>query len=95
LPSEREIEAAIAAFNRNDRERLLLPPDAGRLLAIMFARDTVCRRSLGSLKADGFERRPVIQLLKILTAAGFLTKEPGRPGVLSIYHLHLPPRRQR
>ena len=90
-----EIKAAIAAHNRNAQERLLLPPDAERLLAVMFPRDTVCRRSVPSLAAEGFDRRTLPHLLESLIDVGFLSKEPGRRGFIGTYYLHLPPRRRR
>ena len=91
----RAIEAAIAAYNTADRERqLVLPPDAGRLTAVMFPRDTVFRRSLSSLGAEGFDRKTVTKLLKRLIDTDFLSKEPGRRGVIGTYRLHLPPVRR-
>ena len=89
-----EIEAAIAAHNRDDREKLLLPPDAARLLALMFPRGTVYRRSVRSLVAEGLDQTTLRRLLEGLIEAGFLSKEPGRRGVVGTYRLHLPPRRQ-
>ena len=95
MPSRRdEIAAAIEAHNRDDRERLLLPPDAARLLAIMFPTDTVYRRSVASLQAEGFTKRTLARLLKRLIDTGFLSKEPGQQGVISTYHLRLPPVRR-
>ena len=95
MPSRRdEIAAAVEAHNRDDRERLLLPPDAVRLLALMFPTDTVYRRSVTSLQAEGFTKRTLARLLKRLIDTGFLSKEPGQQGVISTYRLHLPPVRQ-
>ena len=90
----RDIKAAIAAHNHDDRERLLLPPEAARLLEVMFPRGSVCQRGFWSLVALGFDERALRALLRALTDAGFLTKdEPPRPrGVAATYHLHLPPR---
>jgi hypothetical protein len=51
LPSRREIEAAIAAYNAADPD-MLLPPDAVRLLTIMFRRSSVCQRSEAQLAAE-------------------------------------------
>jgi hypothetical protein len=95
LPRKRDIEAAIAAHNREDREPFL-PPDAVRLLAVMFRRSSVCQRTLDALAAEGFSRRSLPRLLQALVDAGLLAREsgPGRPGVIGIYRLHLPPRRQ-
>ena len=95
MPRKREIEAAIAAHNDDDRERLLLPPEAVRLLAIMFPKGPVYRRSVASLVAEGFDRRTVVRLLDGLVEVGFLSKEVGRRGVVGVYRLHLPPRGRR
>jgi hypothetical protein len=95
LSRRTEIKAAIAAHNRDDRQKLLLPPDAARLLALMFPRGTVCRRSVPSLAAEGFDRRTLPHLLESLIDVGFLSKEPGRRGFIGTYYLHLPPRRRR
>ena len=92
MPRKRDIEAAVAAHNDTDnREMPLLPPDAVRLLAIMFRRGTVFQGSEGGLAAKGFDRRAVRLLLRALIAAGFLSKDPGWPGLMTTYHLHLPP----
>jgi hypothetical protein len=46
MPNRRAIAAAIEAHNGQGRERLLLlPPNAVRLLALMFPWNTVYRRS--------------------------------------------------
>jgi hypothetical protein len=88
-PRRREIEAAIAAHNDADREPFL-PPEAGRLLAVMFPAGDVCQRRLNDLAAEGFSKRPLRRLLQALVMAGLLSKAgPGRP-VISSYHLHLP-----
>jgi hypothetical protein len=93
-PRRREIEAAIAAYNRTEQGTLLLTPDAARLLAVMFPRDTVCRRSVTSLMREGFDRGTLRKLLNSLTAAGFVSKEMSRRGVVVSYQLHLPPQVQ-
>ena len=94
MPRREEIEAAIAAHNAVDADRrLLLPPAAGRLLAAMFRRSSVCQRSVDDLATEGFDRRTVSRLLRGLIEAGFLSKEPTL-GRVSTYQLHLPPRRQ-
>jgi hypothetical protein len=92
LPRRRDIEAAIAAHNNDERERLLLPPEAARLLAIMFPRSTVCQRGVADLAAEGFNQRRLVRLLGILVEAGLLSKERGNR-VPNTYRLHLPPRR--
>jgi hypothetical protein len=88
----RDIEAAIAAYNATDPD-MLLPPEAARLLTIMFRRSSVCQRRLDDLAAEGFDRRTLPRLLRALGDAGFLSKERGH-GVPNTYQLHLPPRRQ-
>jgi hypothetical protein len=95
LPRKRDIEAAIAAHNATDGpKQTLLPPEAARLLAVMFPRRSVCRPRLDDLAAEGFDRRTLPRLLRALIDAGFLSKKPSSGGVPSIYHLHLPPQRQ-
>ena len=93
MPRRTEIEAAIAAHNASDREPHL-PPSAGRLLAVMFRRSSVCQRSLRDLAAEGFDERAVPRLLRGLVEAGFLSKEPQLGRTPNTYRLHLPPRRQ-
>jgi hypothetical protein len=92
LPSRRDIEAAVAAYNATDPD-MLLPPEAARLLAVMFRRSSVCQRSRADLMAEGF-RRPILErLLLLLVEAGFLSKEPvASIRAPSTYRLHLPPR---
>jgi hypothetical protein len=87
------IAAAIAAYDRAT-PRACLPRRAARLLIIMFPAENVCRRSVGSLAAEGFERAAARQLLRALIDAGFVSKDPGRPGALGIYRLHLTPVRR-
>ena len=95
MPSNRDIQAAIAAYNATDPEALL-PPDAARLLAVMFRRSSVCHRSQDDLAAEGFDRRAIPHLMRALIEAGFLSKERrfGK-GAINVYHLHLPPQRRR
>ena len=94
MPRGREIEAAIAAYNAADPD-MLLPPDAVRLLTIMFRWSSMCQRSLDALAAEGFSRRSLPRLLRALVEAGFLSKERGHePSAANVYQLHLPPRRQ-
>jgi hypothetical protein len=56
----------------------------------------VCQRTVVSLATEGFDQDTARRLLRGLIGAGFVSKEhPGRgQGVISTYHLHLPPRRQ-
>jgi hypothetical protein len=90
LPRKRDIEAAIAAYNATDPE-MLLPPEAARLLTVMFARGSVCERSLDALADEGFNRRVLPRLLGALAKAGFLSKERRLGPFPNIYRLHLPP----
>jgi hypothetical protein len=92
LPRKREIEAAIAAHNAAEGGTLL-PPEAARLLSVMFRRSSVCQRRYEDLVAEGFDRTTLPRLLRALIDAGFLSREqPG--GVPTIYRLHLPPQAQ-
>jgi hypothetical protein len=93
LPRKRDIEAAVAAYNSTAPVRRGLPPEAVRLLTVLFPRGGVCQRTVASLAAEGFDKITARRLLRGLIAAGFLSKEhPGRgQGVISTYHLHLPP----
>jgi hypothetical protein len=95
LPRRREIEAAIAAYNAADPD-MLLPPDAGRLLTIMFRRSSVCQRSVAHLAAEAGDMiRTVERLLRSLIEAGFLSKERGHlVGASYTYRLRLPPVRR-
>jgi hypothetical protein len=87
-----EIAAAVAAYDR--AAAAPLPRRAARLLTVMFPEENVCRRSVRSLAAEGFEQAAAIRLLRALIDAGFVSKDPGRPGVLSTYRMHLPPVRR-
>ena len=94
MPRKREIEAAIATHNEAD-QGTLLPPDAVRLLTVMFPRSDVCQRRLHDLAAEGFDRTALARLLRALIEAGFLSKEQTQERSPSTYHLHLLPWRQR
>ena len=89
MPSRREIEAAIAAYNATDPD-LLLPPEAARLLAALFRQNSMCERSLDDLAAEGFDQRSLPRMLRALDDAGFLSKERGH-GAPNTYRQHLPP----
>ena len=88
-----EIAAAVAAYDH--AAPVPLPRRAARLLTVMFPAENVCQRSVGSLASEGFERAAAIRLLQALSDAGFVSKGPGRSGVLSTYRLHLPLRTRR
>jgi hypothetical protein len=96
LPCKRDIDAAIAAHNRTVPLTRRLPPEAARLLTVMFPQDDVCQRIVASLTAEGFDKETARRLLRGLIGAGLVSKEhPGRgQGVSSTFRLHLPPRRQ-
>ena len=97
MPRKRDIEAAIAAHNATVPVRRGLPPEAARLLAVMFRRSDVCQRTVGSLAAEGFDQATVLRLLRGLIGAGFVSKEhrgPGRGRIIT-YRLHLPSRGRR
>ena len=93
MPRKRDIEAAIAAHNAADREPAL-PPEAVRLLTVMFRRSSVCQRGVADLATEGFNRRALPRLLRALVEAGFLSKKQQSGRGTNTYHLHLPPRRQ-
>jgi hypothetical protein len=94
-PPPRAIDAAIATYNAAEREAGPLPPEAARLLAVMFPqRDSVCQRSVASLVLDGFDEKIIHGLLRALVFAGFLSRKRGGRGVNHTYQLHLPPRGQ-
>jgi hypothetical protein len=91
LPRGREIEAAIAAYNAADPD-MLLPPDAVRLLTIMFRWSSMCQRSVAHLAAEAGNTIGIVRrLLCRLIEAGFLSKEPASPRNPNTYRLHLPP----
>ena len=75
VPRRRDVEAAIATYNTAQASLVLLPPEATRLLAVMFPRDSVCQCSHEDLFRHGFGVRALRQLLRALIDAGFLTKD--------------------
>jgi hypothetical protein len=89
-----DIAAAVAAYN-NANPDAALPPDAVRLLSLMFAESDMCQRNLDSLLMKGLHKKKLILLLDRLAWVGFLSKgrRAGRGGTNS-YHLHLPPERR-
>jgi hypothetical protein len=91
MTRRKAIEAAIATHNAADWGPLL-PPEAARLLVVMFPREDVCQRSLADLMvATNDQRRRVERLLRLLMATGFLSKKESAGRVANIYRLHLPP----
>jgi hypothetical protein len=89
---QRDIAAAIAAYNDTDPD-MLLPPAAVQLLAVMFADADVCQRTIESM--EGIGGKPLLRLLQHLVEIGFVSKEHhiGR-GSPNVYHLHFPPVRR-
>ena len=95
MPRKRDIEAAIADHNATDGpKQTLLPSEAAQLLAAMFPRRSLWQGSFGDLVAKGFDERSVHLLLRAMIAAGLISKEPTRRGLIATYELHLPPQRQ-
>jgi hypothetical protein len=97
LPRKRDFGAAIAAYNSTVPVKRGLPPEAARLLSVLFPWLSVCQRTVGSLAAEGFDQATAIRMLQALIGAGFVSRDPpgrGR-GRTSTYHLHLPPRVRR
>ena len=68
-----------------------LPRNAARLLAVMFASDDVCQRSLEDIAAEGFGRNRLPALLRRLVEVGLLSLERGSAREPNTYRLHLPP----
>ena len=90
-----DIAAAVAAHNTTVQARRGVPPEAARLLAVMFPKDDVCRRTVGSFAAEGFDHASARRLLLALLSAGFVSKaHPGERGLITTYRLHLPPRQR-
>jgi hypothetical protein len=91
LPRKREIEAAIAACNAADPETLPAAA-AARLLNAMFPCGEVCQRTVADLMVEvSARRRGVERLLRLLSEAGFLSKERRVGRAPLVYRLHLPP----
>ena len=92
-----DIAAAVAAHNTTVQARRGVPPEAARLLAVMFPQDDVCQRSVGSFAAEGFDHASARRLLLALLSAGFVSKAHilASRGELPPYaRLHLPPRQR-
>jgi hypothetical protein len=88
-----DIVAAVAAYDTaNPKARL--PHNAARLLAVMFASEDVCQRSLDAIAGDDFDRGRLRTVLRRLLDARFLSKQPGAGRSPDTYRLHLPPVRR-
>ena len=87
-----EIAAAVAAYDRIADGPL--PRNTARLLAVMFPSEDVCRRSLETIVAEGFNRNTLPGMLRRLEAAGFLSRQRGSACIPDTYRLHLPPQVQ-
>ena len=85
-----DIVAAVTAYD-SAHPSAPLPRNTARLLAIMFAGDDVCQRSLQAIAEEGFARKSLPGLLKHLVETGFLSRRPGSGAVPDTYRLHLPP----
>ena len=79
------IATAIAAYDRAADGPL--PRNAGWLLTVMFPAEDVCRRSLETIIAEGFNRNTLPAMLRRLEMIGFLSRQRAP----LTYHLHLPP----
>jgi hypothetical protein len=85
-----DIVAAVAAHD-SANPSAPLPRNTARLLAVMFANDDVCQRSLDDIAAEGFSRDKLPALLRRLIEVGLLSRERGSARVPNTYRLHLPP----
>jgi hypothetical protein len=90
-PRRDDIIAAVAAYDRANPETRL-PRNAARLLAVMFASDGVCQRSLEDIAAEGFNGHGLPALLRRLVEVGLLSLERGSAREPNTYRLHLPVR---
>jgi hypothetical protein len=82
-----DIVAAVAAYD-SANPSAPLPRNTARLLAVMFASDDVCQRSLDDIAGEGFSRDGLPALLRRLVEVGLLR---GSARVPDTYRLHLPP----
>ncbi len=83
------IAAAVAAYDTaNPKARL--PPNAARLLTVMFPSEDVCQRGLEAIAAEGFSRDRLPAMLRGLVEAGLLSRHRVAR-VPDTYRLHLPP----
>ena len=86
-----DIVAAVAAYD-SANPSAPLPRNAARLLAVMFASEDVCQRSLEDIAAEGFGRS---RLPGAVAAPGRgwipVAGSAGSARVPDTYRLHLPP----
>ena len=85
-----DIVAAVAAHDSTNPSAPL-PRNTALLLAVMFANDDVCQRSLEDIAAEGFSRDWLRALLRCLVEVGLLSLERGSAREPNTYRLHLPP----
>jgi len=85
-----DIVAAVAAHD-SAHPSAPLPRNTARLLAVMFASDDVCQRSLDDIAGEGFSRDGLPALLRRLVEVGLLSRERGSARAPDTYRLHLPP----
>jgi len=85
-----DIVAAVAAHD-SANPSAPLPRNTARLLAVMFASEDVCQRSLDDIAAEGFARSGLPVLLRRLVEVGLLSLERGSARESNTYRLHLPP----
>ena len=71
-----DIVAAVAAYD-SANPSAPLPRNAARLLAVMFATEDVCQRSLEDIAAEGFGRKTLPACCGALVEAGFLSQAAG------------------
>jgi hypothetical protein len=83
-----DIVAAIAAYDSTNPSAPL-PRSAARLLAVMFAGEDVCQRSLEDIAAEGFARNRLPTQLRRLVEAGLLSRERGSAREPNTYRMHL------
>jgi hypothetical protein len=90
-PRRRDDIVAAVAGHDSANPSAPLPRSTTRLLAVMFASDDLCQRSLDDIAAEGFARDRLPALLRRLVEAGLLSMERGSARVPNTYRLHLPP----
>jgi len=83
-----DIIAAVEAYD-STHPNAPLPPNATRLLAVMFPSEDVCQRSQEAIAAEGFSRDRLPAMLRRLVEAGLLSRHRVAQ-VPDTYRLHLP-----